>query len=158
MEVLNAFYNALRKLKRGSSEFQDHYNAILGFGKVEYLYFLTKDQVFATAMEYFYSLKIEVSDKVYMPRLTVSDFIKKHKELERKSMSQFLKVLDELLDDLSYEYIRRRLTGHPDPKKFLKAWSGCIKNLGERTGKYSIVVKVGCDSGRRFFPVGSFLH
>ena len=158
IKVLDEFYEALRRIKRGSNEFQDHYSAILGFGKVEYLYFLTKDQAFATAMEYFHSLKIEVSKKVYTPKLTALDLTRKFKEQESKSISQFLKVLDNHLDDLGYEYTRRVLTGHPDPKKFLKSWTRCIKSLGGRTGKYNIIIKVGCDSGRRFFPVGTLLQ
>lgn len=158
MEVLNKFYNSIYNLKRGSNEFEDHYNAILGFGKVEYLYFLTKDQAFATAMEYFHSNQIKVSDKVYTPKIKASDLRNKFKELESKSISQFLRVLDSLLDDLGYEYTRRRLTAHPDPKHFLKTWTRCIKSLGKRRGKYNIIIKVGCDSGRRFFPMGELLQ
>lgn len=158
MGVLNVFYNALSNLKGGSSEFKDHYNAILGFGKVEFLYALTGDQVFATAIEKFHACKIEVSDQIHMPELTVLELKQKYKELEQKSISQFLKVLDDTLDDLSYEYTRRKLTGHPDPKSFLKTWTRCIKKLGGRCGKYNIIIKVGCDSGRRFYPVGKFLQ
>lgn len=158
MEVLNVFYKALNNLEVGSSEFRDHYNAILGFGKVEFLYHLTKDQAFATAMEKFQSVKIEVSEQIHLPELTILELPQKYKELEQKSISQFLKVLDDTLDDLSYEYTRRRLTGHPDPKSFLKSWTRCFKRLGGRQGKYNIIIKVGCDSGRRFYPVGKFLQ
>ena len=157
LKVLDLFYSSLRSIRLGRNAFEHHFNAILGFAKVEFLYDLTKDQAFATALEYFHSLKIEVPTTAYPTTLDRKEFHNKFKELEDRNISQFLKVLDKHLDELAYEYARRKLLGLPY-QTLIDLWRREIKNLGTRSGQYSVIIKVGCDSGRRFIPMGKLLY
>jgi len=156
MKVLDRLYEALYRIKRGSKEFKDEYEAVLQFAKVEHLYFLTRDVAFSTAVKYFRQMKLKVSKEPFTLKLTVKGLMEEHDKV--KSMSQFLKILDSHLDELTYEYTRMKLTGHPCPEQKLKPWSMVIHHLGKREGRFNLMLKIGCDSGRRFYPLGSLLQ
>ena len=156
MRVLDRLYEALYRIKRGSKEFRDEYEAVIHYAKVEHLYFLTRDIAFSTAMKYFKLLRVKVSKKPFVLRLGVNDLIEQYEKV--KKMSQFLKVLDDHLDELTYEYTRRRLTDHPNPEQFLHPWKMTLRSLGGRAGRYPLMLKIGCESGRRFYPLGKLLQ
>ena len=156
MRVLDRLYEALYRIKRGSKEFKDEYEAVLHFAKVEHLYFLTRDIAFSTAMKYFRQMRVKVSTGSLTLKLTVKGLIEEYDK--GKNMSQFLKVLDNHLDELTYEYTRRKLTDHPNPEKLLRPWVMVFHLLGKRAGRFSLMLKIGCDSGRRFYPLGCLLQ
>ena len=156
MRVLDRLYEALYRIKRGSKEFRDEYDALLHYAKVEHLYFLTRDIAFSTAMKYFKSLRVKVSKKAFSFKLGVNDLIEQYEKV--KKMSQFLKVLDAHLDEMTYEYTRRRLNDHPDPGQFLRSWAMLLHSLGKKAGRFPLMLKIGCESGRRFYPLGKLLQ
>lgn len=156
MKVLDRLYEALYRIKRGSKEFRDEYEAVLHYAKVEHLYFLTRDIAFSTAMKYFKSLRVKVSKKEFSLTLSPKGFLEQFEKVQ--NMSRFLKVLDGHLDEMTYEYTRRRLTDHPDPGRFLRSWSMLLHSLGKKSGRFSLMLKIGCESGRRFYPLGKLLQ
>lgn len=157
LEVLNRLYSALHNIKKGSQEFKDTYDAVVCFAKAEYLYETTQDQAFLTATLCFREQKITLQEKQFFPKLDVQGLLDKFKEYEDRNISLFLRVLDSHLDDLTYEYTRRKLTGHLSPYDLIHKWTRVIKSLGKRK-QYNIIIKVGCSSGRRFFPLGNLLQ
>lgn len=156
MKVLDRLYEALFRIKRGSKEFRDEYEAVLYYAKVEHLYFLTRDIAFSTAMKYFKLLRVKVSKETFVFKLSATDFIEKFEDV--KKMSLFLKVLDDHLDEMTYEYTRRKLTDHPEPGQFLRAWAMIFHSLGKKSGRFPLMLKIGCESGRRFYPLGKLLQ
>jgi hypothetical protein len=156
MKVLDRLYEALYRIKRGSKEFRDEYEAVIHFAKVEHLYFLTRDIAFSTAIKYFHLLKVKVSKESFSLKLDCKDIIEQYNQ--GKNMSRFLKVLDTHLDELTYEYTRMKLTDHPNPEKLLRPWTMFFHALGKRAGRISLMFKIGCDSGRRFYPLGCLLQ
>lgn len=156
MRVLDRFYEAVYRIKGGSKEFRDEYEAVLQFAKIEHLYFLTRDVAFSTAMRCFHQMRVKISKKPFTLKLTVEGLIEEYDKL--KSMSQFLKVLDKHLEELTYEYTRRKLTDHHLPEQLLKPWAMVFHSLGKKSGRISLMLKIGCDSGRRFYPLGRLLQ